>query len=263
MIGSERLSQLLRGHDAGGDRRRVRRGAPARARRSSARERVRAHAILHDDLGVYREEDGEPATTSRASTGRTTASSSSGCARSSSSRSCRAPSPPTRRRRSSSTAPHLAARATGSAGASSAGALAAHLVERYGIEEVARWGFEIWNEANLEVFWTGTQAEYFRLYDVAVRAVKRVDERLLVGGPSTAAAGWIADFLDFVVAEGAPLRLPLHAHVREPPARRRRGAARARPRRRRGVVDGVGRVADALPRRSTTACWARRSCCTG
>lgn len=34
---------------------------------------------------------------------------------------------------------------------------------------------------------------------------KSVDERLLVGGPSTAAAGWIADFLDFVLREGAPL----------------------------------------------------------
>ena len=83
--------------------------------------------------------------------------------------------------------------------------LAAHLVERYGVDEVAGWGFEIWNEANLEVFWTGTQAEYFRLYDVAAQAIKSVDERLQVGGPSTAAAGWIADFLDFVVAEGSPL----------------------------------------------------------
>jgi xylan 1,4-beta-xylosidase len=41
------------------------------------------------------------------------------------------------------------------------GALAAHLVERYGIDEVAQWGFEVWNEANLEVFWTGTRDEYF------------------------------------------------------------------------------------------------------
>src|SRR5947209_5498153 len=61
--------------------------------------------------------------------------------------------------------------------------LAAHLVERYGIEEVTQWGFEIWNEANLEEFgpeipgfWTGTQAEYFRLYDIAARAIKSVDK---------------------------------------------------------------------------------------
>ena len=30
-----------------------------------------------------------------------------------------------------------------------------HLVERYGIEEVASWYFEVWNEPNLD-FWTGT-----------------------------------------------------------------------------------------------------------
>ena len=83
--------------------------------------------------------------------------------------------------------------------------LAEHLVERYGIDEVAHWGFEVWNEANLEVFWTGTRDEYFKLYDLAVEAVKSVDARLLVGGPATAAAGWIPDFLDHVVETGAPL----------------------------------------------------------
>jgi beta-xylosidase len=61
--------------------------------------------------------------------------------------------------------------------------LAVHLVERYGIEEVSQWGFEVWNEANLKVFWTGTQEEYFRLYEIAARAIKSVDERLLVGVP--------------------------------------------------------------------------------
>jgi xylan 1,4-beta-xylosidase len=85
------------------------------------------------------------------------------------------------------------------------GALAAHLVERYGIDEVAQWGFEVWNEANLEVFWTGSRDEYFKLYDLAVSAVKAVDERLPVGGPATAAAGWIPDFLDHVSEVGAPL----------------------------------------------------------
>jgi xylan 1,4-beta-xylosidase len=69
--------------------------------------------------------------------------------------------------------------------------LAAHLVERYGIDDVRTWGFEVWNEPNLEVFWTGSQEDYLRLYDEAARAVKQVDDRLLIGGPSTAAAEWI------------------------------------------------------------------------
>jgi xylan 1,4-beta-xylosidase len=85
------------------------------------------------------------------------------------------------------------------------GSLARHLVERYGLDEVATWGFEVWNEPNLEVFWSGTRAEYFRLYDEAAAAIKDVDQRLQVGGPATAAAGWIGDFAKHLLDSGAPL----------------------------------------------------------
>jgi xylan 1,4-beta-xylosidase len=85
------------------------------------------------------------------------------------------------------------------------GALAQHLVERYGIAEVADWGFEVWNEANLEVFWTSSKSDYFRLYDEAAGAIKAVDARLKVGGPATAAAGWIADFAAHIVDSGIPV----------------------------------------------------------
>src|SRR3546814_19619797 len=42
------------------------------------------------------------------------------------------------------------------------GALAKHLVERYGIDEVASWYFEVWNEPNIG-FWAGKppQSTYF------------------------------------------------------------------------------------------------------
>jgi xylan 1,4-beta-xylosidase len=83
--------------------------------------------------------------------------------------------------------------------------LAAHLVERYGIEEVAGWGFEVWNEPNLEVFWTGTKNDYLRLYAEAAYAVKSVDERLLVGGPATAASEWVEDLCAFCADTGTPL----------------------------------------------------------
>ncbi|EFH83593.1 GH39 family glycosyl hydrolase [Ktedonobacter racemifer] len=82
---------------------------------------------------------------------------------------------------------------------------ASHLVARYGIEEVASWGFEVWNEANLKVFWTASQQDYFKLYHLAARAIKAVDRRLLVGGPATAAAEWLGDFLQFVRQVQAPL----------------------------------------------------------
>ncbi|PZR66153.1 MAG: xylan 1,4-beta-xylosidase [Candidatus Dormiibacter spiritus] len=84
-------------------------------------------------------------------------------------------------------------------------ALASHLVERYGLDEVAEWGFEVWNEPNLEAFWAGDQADYFRLYEESARALKSVNARLKVGGPATAAAGWIQDFAEFAVRHQLPV----------------------------------------------------------
>ncbi|WP_309134717.1 beta-xylosidase [Cellulomonas sp.] len=61
-----------------------------------------------------------------------------------------------------------------------------HWVDRYGLDEVRQWRFEVWNEPNLVPhFWTGTRTQYFELYEATARAVRSVDERLLVGGPST------------------------------------------------------------------------------
>ena len=72
--------------------------------------------------------------------------------------------------------------------------LTRHLLDRYGRDQVVNnWNFEVWNEANLSVFWTGTPAEYWQLYDTTARAIKEVDPDLRVGGPATAAVGWIDD----------------------------------------------------------------------
>jgi xylan 1,4-beta-xylosidase len=75
--------------------------------------------------------------------------------------------------------------------------LVTHWVERYGVEEVRTWFFEVWNEPNLQAFWTGDQSEYFKLYRCTAEAIKQVDDRLQVGGPATAKNEWIAEFLDF------------------------------------------------------------------
>lgn len=69
-----------------------------------------------------------------------------------------------------------------------------HIVDRYGINEVLTWYFEVWNEPNLTGtggFFHGTKSDYFRLYKEAVTAIKSIDERLKVGGP--AASNFIAD----------------------------------------------------------------------
>lgn len=69
-----------------------------------------------------------------------------------------------------------------------------HIVDRYGINEVLTWYFEVWNESNLTGtggFFHGTKSDYFRLYKEAVTAIKSIDERLKVGGPAT--SNFIAD----------------------------------------------------------------------
>ncbi|MFE2595244.1 glycoside hydrolase [Streptomyces sp. NPDC059396] len=83
--------------------------------------------------------------------------------------------------------------------------LTVHLQERYGRDTVAGWEFEVWNEPNLEVFWNGSQDDYHRLYEIAVRAVKGVDERIRVGGPSSAAAGWVGALLEYCQERDVPV----------------------------------------------------------
>ncbi len=61
-----------------------------------------------------------------------------------------------------------------------------HCIKRYGLEEVRQWYFEVWNEPNLaHAFWDGTRSQYFELYKVSVEAIKAIDPRLRVGGPAT------------------------------------------------------------------------------
>jgi xylan 1,4-beta-xylosidase len=85
-------------------------------------------------------------------------------------------------------------------------AFAQHLVERYGIDEVSQWYFEVWNEPNLD-FWSGTPAQstYFTLYDHTARSLKAVDPRLRVGGPATAQVAWVSDFIRHCTEEHVPV----------------------------------------------------------
>lgn len=82
---------------------------------------------------------------------------------------------------------------------------AQHLVDRYGIEEVSQWYFEVWNEPNLD-FWAGEPKEqtYYQLYDTAAKAIKAVNPRLRVGGPATAQAAWVDRFIRHVTENKIP-----------------------------------------------------------
>jgi xylan 1,4-beta-xylosidase len=84
--------------------------------------------------------------------------------------------------------------------------LVSHFTERYGTEEVKTWYFEVWNEPNLSPgFWTGTQEEYFKLYEYTVRAVKRVNNEYRVGGPATAGAAWEPEMIAFCEDNNVPI----------------------------------------------------------
>ncbi len=85
-------------------------------------------------------------------------------------------------------------------------AFAQHLIDRYGIDEVSSWYFEVWNEPNID-FWTGRPARqtYFELYDHTARALKAVNEKIRVGGPATAQAAWV----DAIIAHATQNNVPL------------------------------------------------------
>ena len=206
MIGAERLSQLDHGDGPGG---RHIGDEFAEALRMAHDElgvlAVRAHAIFHDDLGVYREVDGNPvhdfAGIDRIYD-----------------RLLRIGLRPIVELgfmpRDLARDPELTVFAYDAIisppkdwelWAALIVDVTGHLVDRYGREEVRTWGFEVWNEANLDVFWSGTREEYLRLYDVSARAVKSVDPALVVGGPASAAAAWLDDLLAGVARSGAPI----------------------------------------------------------
>lgn len=231
IIGSEHLSQLFygrgpHGHPIGEEF--------AQALRmvhdELGVEAVRAHAILHDELGVYREADGRP----RHDFSRIDAVYD------------RLLELGLRPIVELSFMPRDLARDPGATvfeydaivspprdwerWAALIADLTAHLVERHGRGEVRSWAFEVWNEANLEVFWSGTRQEYLRLYEVTARAVKSVDSHLRVGGPASAAAGWVDELLEHCTRRRLPLDfLSTHTYGNVPldlrPALRRHGHA--------------------------------------
>jgi xylan 1,4-beta-xylosidase len=81
-----------------------------------------------------------------------------------------------------------------------------HLLDRYGSNEVAQWYFEVWNEPNLD-FWAGQpkQATYWDLYDHTALAIKKISQRLRVGGPATAQAAWVDQFIRHCTDRNIPV----------------------------------------------------------
>jgi xylan 1,4-beta-xylosidase len=81
-----------------------------------------------------------------------------------------------------------------------------HLLQRYGQQELRQWQFEVWNEPNLDGFWEhADQQAYFDLYTRSAKAIKAIDPHLRVGGPSTAGAAWVPEFLAHAKDTGTPV----------------------------------------------------------
>jgi len=82
---------------------------------------------------------------------------------------------------------------------------AKHIISRYGLNEVRKWYFEVWNEPNLGAFFSGTQAEYFKLYATTAFALKKVDSGLRVGGPASSNGKWVTDMINYATTNKVPL----------------------------------------------------------
>lgn len=97
--------------------------------------------------------------------------------------------------------------------------LVSHCVSRYGMEEVAQWYFEAWNEPDyLDVSWSGGDVEYFKLYAESVHAIKACCPGARVCGPSVSSVGisqrrWGPAFLDYCRKNDLPVdAFSLHAY---------------------------------------------------
>jgi len=67
--------------------------------------------------------------------------------------------------------------------------------------------FEVWHNPADERFWRGTIDRYIELYEATVRAVKRADRSMNVGGP--AVAGYQPDWIEALMRCAADRRIPL------------------------------------------------------
>lgn len=62
-------------------------------------------------------------------------------------------------------------------------AVAEHLLDRYGEKEVSSWYYELWNEPDI-FYWSGTAAEYCRLFDYTENALHSILPEARLSGPA-------------------------------------------------------------------------------
>ncbi|HKK61226.1 MAG TPA: hypothetical protein VJ951_01620 [Bacteroidales bacterium] len=74
---------------------------------------------------------------------------------------------------------------------------AGHMLDRYGKKRMENWYYEVWNEPNLGAFFGGSKEDFFKLWKVTYDVIKKANPEFRIGGPSTARAEWIPEFLEY------------------------------------------------------------------
>lgn len=104
-------------------------------------------------------------------------------------------------------------------------AIAKHILMHYnqGWDHGHRWGiryWEIWNEPDIQNFWTGTPKQYDQLYTQTAKVLKATDPSIRVGGPALAAHyDFLEQFLRYGQSHHAPLDfVSWHLYARDPNA---------------------------------------------
>jgi xylan 1,4-beta-xylosidase len=87
-------------------------------------------------------------------------------------------------------------------------ALVKHWTDRYGADEVKKWRFEIWNEPQLSMFFEPPPGKsaldaYLELYEHTSKAVASVNPEYVIGGP--AGPGWFRELIDYATQKTLPL----------------------------------------------------------
>jgi len=110
---------------------------------------------------------------------------------------------------------------------------AKHCVERYGMEKVKTWNWEVWNEANGGYLVASTPGgnkvlDYEKMWDYAADGIRKAIPDAVIGGPETAGEGgaFTRDFLEHCISgtnyatgqKGSPLGL-FSFHAKGSPTR--------------------------------------------
>jgi xylan 1,4-beta-xylosidase len=72
-----------------------------------------------------------------------------------------------------------------------------NLEERYGVERVRKWYFEVWNEFDYPGFWKDSKEDYYMLYNKTVAGIRSADTNILVGGCASTTYEATRPFLDY------------------------------------------------------------------